>query len=192
MKEQTMAVVPGDIADKAESIRNRLESTVKAVKADADLTPEGQHRKIDEAHQSAKSQMDELRVGWKATKEKNAESAVREVFGAPHASGADAISVRDAEDRASSLETANEARDLMARAKRNGDTTLERAIAREAYQRNNDQLGGHHWAQILDDYIADRPVAAKKLQALRDNSPGSFESEFSNTLMFSLPARDWL
>lgn len=187
-----MAVVPDDIAEKAESIRVRLDSTVKAVKADADLNPDGRQRKIDEAHQSAKNQMDDLRAGWKATKDKNAKSAVREVFGAPYASGADAISVRDAEDRASRLETANEARDLMARAKRNGDTTLERAIAQEAYQRSNDQLGGHHWAQILDDYIADRPVAAKKLRELRENTPGNFESEFSNTIMFSLPARSWL
>ncbi len=82
-------------------------------------------------------------------------------------SGVDAVSFRDAQDRAAQLEDAQQAAVLLDRAVQSGDHHLAQAVAEKAYSNASGLFGGQ-WADVLNQYAAARPWAADKLNEYGD------------------------
>lgn len=73
--------------------------------------------------------MRELQETHEAHNRLTKRSLTRELFGATSVSGSDAISMRDALDRADSLNSPGQALELLDRAERSGDRHLAQAVA---------------------------------------------------------------
>ncbi|KQY58894.1 hypothetical protein ASD11_04505 [Aeromicrobium sp. Root495] len=181
------------VASEAESIRNSLVRTVRDLKADSDLSADGLRRKIDEAHASAKDRMDALRAGIREAAERDRDAAARRVLaGRQSMTGADAISQRDASDRASKLESADEARQMLDRATANGDRALIGAILFEATQRNTGQWGSGTWAKFLYETSEKDASLRADIEALGNRTSGSGLEDAMHFMLSSRSELDYL
>jgi hypothetical protein len=154
--------------DQAEGIRQTLANAIDRARNDQTLSPVGRTQRIAAAWQQASTAMGGVRINFEGGSALNAQDIQRQVFGADSVSGADAISTRDAADRAAQLPNADEALSLLDRAELTGDDHLARAVAAHAYQASQDWLGGQDWSRVVDAYIQTRPDVAEKLQQLSD------------------------
>ena len=89
-----------------------------------DLSTEGKQRAGAKAHQSALEQMQSLKDNFEGGAALAANTLGKTLFGAQQLVGQDALSMRDAHDRASRIEDPGEARELIARADLTGDEHL--------------------------------------------------------------------
>lgn len=164
------------VTAEAESIRVGLDRQVKRIAADPDLTDEARVRQVSEAHAVAAQSMDDLRSRVTAERERKQKAAASRLLGSTSAvSGADAISMRDATERAERLESAADARKLLDRARSNGDETLVRAILFEARERSQSVLG-LAWSRLLDEEGRQDSGVAADVRAMGAGSGSSFES----------------
>lgn len=164
------------VTAEAESIRVGLDRQVKRIAADPDLTDEARVRQASEAHAAASQSMDDLRGRVTAERERKQKAAASRLLGGGGGvSGADAISMRDATERAERLESAADARKLLDRARSNGDETLVRAILFEARERSQSVMGGA-WARLLDDEGRSDSAIAADVRAMGAGGGSSFES----------------
>jgi hypothetical protein len=107
----------------------------------------------------------------------------RDLFGAMSASGADAISFRNAADRASRLENPEEAIRLLDQAERTCDEVLAKEIAQRAYDTQTGSLfGGGTWGAVIEQYASSRSDVAEQLRALDaarvDDLKGNLQAAF--------------
>jgi hypothetical protein len=109
-----------------------------------------------------------------------------DLFGSVSSLGADAISARDADDRAAQLKTRDEALALLARAESNSDQVLARAIALRAFTNVQQPLSAGAWRPVLDAYCTSRPTIATKLAELAEARRSSVEKSFGRSVIFSL------
>lgn len=163
-----MTQVPADVSAKADQIRSGLAHQTEQIESNDDLTPQARQRLLNEARATAKESMSELRDSWRGRAEASANASVSDLFG--HGSGyagTDAISSRDAQDRASRLETQSDALDLLSRAQLTGDEVLAGAVVAEAWRRSQANMFGHGWLHVLDAYAAGDASRAAKVAKLR-------------------------
>ena len=184
-----MAQMPQNIIDRAESIRAALSSTVDATRNNTDLTVEARQRQIVAAYAAAEKQMKALEDTWDSGSQTNEKTLMREVFGRVANNGQEAISARDADDRAAQLETPADALDLLGRADRNGDASLSRAIALRAYTEFTVRgfWGDSDWGNVLVAYVQDRPTDAPKIDALITSYRSSPADSASTMFTFAVP-----
>ena len=175
-------------ADKAATIQARFNSQVTSIRDDRGLTPEGKQRSLAQAYLRADEEMTKLRESWQGSTSTDSVTLARDIFGAASTAGADAISARDADDRATRLEQPNEALELLIRSEENGDGVLARAIAQHAYRNYNQQgdILGRHWATVLDKYLETRPDVAEKLEKLSAARRDSVTNNLRAGMVFSL------
>jgi hypothetical protein len=152
----------------AAQIRAGLEAAVNRARADDTLSTVGRQRHIARAYKAAETEMAGIRINHAGGAAVTAEHLQRELFGADQVAGTDAISVRDAEDRAAQLQSGGEALALLRRAERNNDQVLARAVAAKAFEAAQDFIGGAAWSPVIDAYTETRPDIAGKLQQLVD------------------------
>lgn len=170
--------------NEAETIRDRLSHRASEIKKNDDLTPDAKRRQIAEAHSDAVSRMAALRERRKAAHTESQLSATRSLFGGGYSSGADAISLRDATERAAQLEDTADARALLRRANANGDRTLARAIVLEAIERSKGQLFGNVWINVINEQAeADPSISDIVKQVAQPSEIGSLE----DSMRFSMP-----
>ncbi|SDD89932.1 hypothetical protein [Nocardioides lianchengensis] len=180
-----MPDIPQNIQNQAALIQDRFNATVTETREDPDLTTDAKMRRLAGAWVDAEARMGTLRQSFEGGSQQSVESLTKQAFGATGASGADAISVRDADDRASRLEDADEALKLLRRAEGNGDTVLSRAIAQHAFGRRNDFFGGD-WAGVVDAYSEAHPQVASKISELANLRSESIKSGFAAAFVFSI------
>lgn len=82
----------------------------------------------------------------------------KSVFGTTATSGADAVSARDADDRAGRLDNAESALDALLKTERNSDPVLARAIVLRAWE-----MG---WDTVVDRYAITHPKVTSQLAEL--------------------------
>jgi len=182
-----MAQVPADIVSRAEQIRVGLQTRSTEIATDRDLTPEARQRLTDEAHKDAKARMDKLRDDWRGGADGATSGVLSEILKAGSYSGTDAISSRDAQDRASRLESHQEGLELMSRAQMSGDEILEGAIVAEAWRRSKTDVFGAAWGQVLNAYAERDSVRAGRVARLKDSARQSNrEFDMSTVLTFIL------
>ncbi|MGI8614623.1 MAG: hypothetical protein ACR2KL_11880, partial [Nocardioidaceae bacterium] len=129
---------------------------------------------------------------YEATNQLAATSLSRELFGATSSVGVDAISSRDAADRAAAVESPEEALSLLQRADRGGDRVLVRAIASHATDEASDPITGFSWLPVLDafasSYGSGADLISNKLTQLLDlRRPGDATTSLSTAAVFYTP-----
>lgn len=180
-----MPEIPADIQQQAGDIQDRFNKTVTAIRSDGDLTEDARTRRLAVAHKSAEGEMDRLRQRWGGGASVSAESLTRQVFGASAVSGMDAISARDAGDRASQITDADEALRLVRWSMDNGDDVLAQAVARHAFDRRGEFIGGD-WGGVVDAYAEARPAIAEKLTELANVRRDTINTSLAAGFIFSI------
>lgn len=98
--------------------------------------------------------------------------------------GQDALSRRDAQDRAATIEDPAEALALLERAERSQDEHLASAIAERAAELSREPK----WAAVAYAYAQTRPNAAKALEALQELPDlNDLQTQYNYTWHFSVP-----
>jgi hypothetical protein len=163
-----MAKVTQGVVDRAHQIRTDLQAKVDQARNNTALSPHGKAQRIAAAWQDASSQMKGVRVNFQGGSVLNAADLQRQLFGAQSTSGADAISTRDAMERARQLTNGDEALALLGDAEMTGDEVLARAIASRAFDGTREFFGGADWGRVLDAYVETHPAVGDQLQQLAD------------------------
>lgn len=124
-----MNAVPNDIAEKAADIERRLNQFVAATQSNDNLSAEGRRKRLAAHYLDAVAAMRKLRESLEGKEEQTAHDLRVDLFGSASSLGADAISARDADDRAAQLKTRDEALALLARGvkRRSGARPRDRA-----------------------------------------------------------------
>jgi hypothetical protein len=175
-------------ADKAEKVAQTFNSEVQQLRGNADITDAARQRGMARAYVAANRAMAALRETWLGNAGTNEDTLARQLFGSPTATGADAISTRDAADRAAQLETPTEAGDLLASAELTGDETLSRAVAARAFTGMSAGFGADvtGWGAVLDQYAATRPGVIDQLNALDAMQRAAAQGTFAAEAQFAL------
>lgn len=166
-----MPKVTQGLVDSAHAIRTQFETDVERARNDGTLSTTGRAQKIAVAWQTAKAGMDGLRINFEGFSALTAQDIKKQVFGAQSVTGADAVSMRDAYDRANQVQSAAEAATLLHQADVTGDDHLARALASRAFDGASSGsvfAGADDWGQVLNSYTTTRPEVAAKLQELTD------------------------
>ena len=180
-----MPEIPQDVAAKAGSIQEALNRDVQAHRSNGDLTPEARLRYLAIAYTRAEAQMTQLRESWGGASVETVESLSRKVFGAAASSGMDAISARDAGDRAAQIEDADEAMRLLRWADDNGDEVLARAVAQHAFNNRQHFFGGD-WASVVDAYAETRPEVAEQIVQIANARRDTIRTNLSAMFIFAV------
>jgi hypothetical protein len=155
--------------EKAEKIRAGLYGQLEQLEQDETLSDLGRRDRGDQLRQEAREQMTELRTGYERRRRELDLQARQSAFGAAPTSGAGVTAFRDAVDRASRLERADEAQASMQQALDTGDRELARAIAAKAHDHGwvdvvrswGDAGGGIEFAQLLVDMDGGRKRSSR-------------------------------
>lgn len=152
--------MPTQPSDEARKIQNRLRDRVADLRSRKDLSDEGRRHQIAKAKDDADNAMQKLRVENEAARQQREETLLRRLFG--NAAARDATSVvsfRDAQDRAERLTKPDEAVELLARARRSGDTLLAKAVGMKALNETRAALpgAGSEWVAVLNQWAHDEP-----------------------------------
>lgn len=156
--------------DKAAEIQRRYSEQLQQIREARDLSDEGRRRQLAAAYASTRKQLDSLRKQEQERVAKRAGELEWQVFGPVRtASGtaSDAISVRDAQDRAARISKPAEARELLRRAEQNNDEVLARAIAQTALDRGRQAAIKQEvdaWDETLGAFYDARPHLSGVLQ----------------------------
>jgi len=146
----------------AEKIQDRLRGRVDDIRTRQDLSNDGRQRQLAKAHTEAAAEMHKVRAADETARAQREEKLLRTLFG--NAAARDATSVvsfRDAQDRAERLVKPDEAAELLARARRSGDTLLAKAIGMKALNEARAALpgAGDQWVTVLNQWAQDEPPA---------------------------------
>ncbi|MCX4541454.1 hypothetical protein [Streptomyces sp. NBC_01565] len=150
----------------ADEIRHALDSKAQHIRGQKNLTARAKQTMIARAYIEARDALEQLKADEVAQIQRQRQQLDRKLFGTngfspdPNA----VIARRDANDRAAKLETPAEAEHALHRAEREGDRIMAKAIAAKAADFSGDPV----WAQILHQYVADKPEEAATLQAMTD------------------------
>lgn len=141
-------IYTNDHRQQAEQVGNRYSAELSEIDRDPDLTPEGRDRRKQEAYDRAKRDMGQLMSAERDERDGRRKSAERQLFGlGVSPSPADAISLRDAQDRAGRMGL-DEINSGMQQALRSGDQTLAAAILSRALEVRSDRAVNAY----LDEY----------------------------------------
>lgn len=173
------------VAAKASQIQVELNAATETARSNGALTTEGRERALAVAYMHAKTAMDDLVQSWQGTSEATASVLAKDLFGAVDVRGADAISLRDAGDRASQVETPEAALALLDRANNTGDEVLARAVAEHAWLQRSTFFGGP-WRAVVDAYAVTRKDVAVKLAELDAASTDDIRANLTAGFMFIL------
>lgn len=187
-----MGQLPQVVINQAAAINQKLTDAVTAARNDATLSTTGRNAKIAVAYKAATSAMQAVADNYEATNQLAATSLSRELFGATSSVGVDAISFRDAADRAAAVQSPEEALSLLQRADRGGDRVLVRAIASHATDEASDPITGFSWLPVLDAFASSYGSGAEmttvKINKLLDlQQPGDATSSLTAAAHLHIP-----
>lgn len=178
--------------EKAERIRGEYNKAAAAIRANNDLSDEGQRRQLAEAWVKTKKELDQLAATERAELATRRADLEQRLFGAKSLSGWTdtgglAISARDASDRAAQLTSPEEAANLLTRAEQDGDELLARAVARQCMTASDAAMTSaiaREWEQVAGTFIDARPSLMSTVQELAEIEVLSAPQVFSP---FSIP-----
>lgn len=141
---------PTDNARLASQAVERYRRRVEAVRQDTRLSEPAKAKDVRDLYREVQEEVEGYREADRAAFEARTEQLQRLAFGLGSGvtSGTDAISARDASDRAAAIpfNQQDEALELMERARMNGDVILEKAVAAQAHRQG--------WGTVTDAYGA--------------------------------------
>ncbi|MEV0626014.1 hypothetical protein [Nonomuraea wenchangensis] len=140
-------------------------------------------REVAAAYHQATHLLGELQKAEDAHRKTTQQQRLHTLFGLPKGStGMDVVAFNDAQDRAARLTDVKEAERLLAKAQRNGNDVLARAIAEHSAE-----MG---WRNITATYLESKPGAAEtytewERTAREDNNP---QARFHRAADYILPS----
>lgn len=153
---------PTENARRASEALTRYKQQVEVIRQDTRLREQVKRQDIAAAYRAVQEQVEAYREADREDFAARTVELERRAFGLGSGlgRGIDAISARDAGDRAAQIrwDVPDEAEDLLERARLNDDTILEKAIAAEANRRGR--------ADLLEIYGATHPEFAPQLAEL--------------------------
>jgi hypothetical protein len=174
-----------------DTIHSNLEKRLQRARENQRLSAEARQAEIAAAFVQAKRQADALLAKQREQVEAERKRLTRKLVGSDgkQASSADAVSRRDAADRAAAIEgNADEALRLLRVAHDTGDVHLAQAVTRHALTQaaGLHRGGGGPWVKVVEEYARENPNAAdtmRELQAL----PTSGEAGFRMAARYVVP-----
>lgn len=149
------------MTDQIETLREAAETKYARIRNNQDLSGEAKRRLIAQAYIELTEELDKIKADDKSSTSGRRDTLARKLYGIPNAGDSSAmISYRDAQDRATKLEKASDAIDLMARAQTSGDDLLVRAILEQGYD--------NKWSEVINSYIAKNPTRENDAEELWD------------------------
>lgn len=170
-----------DAKQKMTGIRTALRREVEKIRANPNYTDRGRAREMAMAVLNHRKQAQHLRDNFSSNNNTVRVELTARLFGVPAGADADAATMlvhRDAEDRATKLVNANDAKAMLTRALEHGDTLLARAVAGHAY--------GKKWHEIAETY-----AEAKGLSGTLDeltSIPSGRLTRLGEAALFAIPA----
>jgi hypothetical protein len=162
-----MPKVNQQFVNRAHDIRSQYEADVERVRNNPQLSAVGKQQQLAAAWKTASTAMDGHKTTFNGTQTLTATDQRRRVFGADNVTGADAVSMRDAFDRAAQLQSGDEALALLRRAELTGDDHLARAVAATAFDKSaGGFIGAADWTAVVDAFTATRPDVAQSMQEI--------------------------
>ncbi|WP_432542318.1 hypothetical protein [Kineococcus sp. SYSU DK002] len=185
-----MARTPEQINARAATLRDNYSKTIAAIDNDTSLSDLGKQQRLAETYLDTRKELTALRRELEGEVTAKRNSLEQQLFGLPAPSSADRIlSWRDAEDRASTLDTVEHAEALMQRALRGSDRILANAVAGKAWS----IAGGiqteaaREWGiRVLDPWLATRPEAEDLLRDLLDITDVSNSTKVATNFAFNI------
>ncbi len=174
---------------KADRVRARLAKETEHIQAQNNLDREGQRARLAAARLKAKTDLKRLGATEADHVDSRRAQRIREFFGYTRPDDNRIVSIRDASDRATRIETPDDAAKLMNSADQTGDTVLLRALAQECAQRSNPLESG--WGVLFHTWAQQQPGGAEALAEL--NLIGEETTDTGSRLMreraFGLPPK---
>lgn len=155
----------------ADKIRTDAEAAYSKARGDGRYNTDTVKQLLAKIYTDADTKMDALRNSARTASDDKVRAATAAAWGIDDIAGtnpvdraAAAMSMRDAVDRASKLDTETAAMFALQQAESNGDELAARAIAQMAY--------GANMRDVVDAYCETRPKAAAAIAALADLTRG--------------------
>lgn len=158
-----------------EQIRTAYNAKVEKIRAREDLTDQARQVAMARAHQDATTRIHAALDTDRQQYQTRRTQLEKRLFGNKELAGTDALSARDARERAAQLGDPREAQAAYSRALRDGDRDMQRAIASHAADLAVMPILGDAWAPLVETHAAATPGYAENLQELRElREPGGF------------------
>jgi uncharacterized glyoxalase superfamily protein PhnB len=148
------------LRDAAAAEMRKFQADREAVNADPNLSPSGRQAILDEAREEVQASLDALHARERKAISTSLESLERTLHARLGDTGADILAMRDAEERADSLDEQSDAVRAITRALRSDDKSLAYAVIRRANEEG--------WSEVLDIAAEAHPSAAEALRDIRD------------------------
>lgn len=140
-----------------ENIMDTYRQTLSRIREDRKLSEQSKKMAAAQAYASAKKAMADANKERQADQSQRWDKLERKVFGENLPWGAteadraaNSMAMRDALQRAGQLKNAGDAARLLRQAEQTGDSTLARAIAQQANEKD--------WSDVLETYFESRPT----------------------------------
>lgn len=148
-------------AEQAQAIRDGFEAQITRIRSDQNISEIGKITQIAKLYDSEQAKLTTLQ-----TTKDSATAALKarlqtQLFGLPSwASSSDVMSLRDANDRVSTIDDVRDASELLETAQMNGDTTLGKAILQRAFKERMS------WDPLIQSYGDNNPALVDSIQSL--------------------------
>lgn len=153
----------------AQQTRAAYGAMIDKVRSSSDLTENARNRRVAELHNNMRSELKELQQQERGRLTAKRGQLERQLFAPsvarPGASPSDLISLRDAQDRASQVRTAEDAGALLNRAEDSQDEPLAASVARHALRQVPNALtrdAANDWLGVVRRYV-EHPARADRL-----------------------------
>lgn len=159
-----------------EQIREQYNRQIERIRNRQDLTDQAKQVAMARAHRSASERIAATRDADRQQYETRKATLEKRLFGNRELSGMDALSARDAREKAAKLTDPQEAQAAYSRALRDGDREYARAIASHAADQASIPLFGEAWLPVVETHAENTPGYGANLQEFRSlREPGTYD-----------------
>ncbi|MFD5790724.1 hypothetical protein ACFWH1_29410 [Streptomyces sp. NPDC127037] len=158
-----------------DQIRESYARQIEKIRDREDLTPQAKQVAMARAHTTASERINAIRDNDRQQYQERRTALEKRLFGSRELSGIDAISARDARDRASKYLHPDEAAQAYQRAQRDGDKEMMRALGNWAADQAALPFLGDSWRPLVEQHAAATPGYGQNLEELRSlREPGTY------------------
>lgn len=141
-----------------DSIRATYDRKVEGIRGRQDLSPQARQVAIARAYTTAQEQLAQVQQADTEHYHRQRGYLERKLFGSTtDVTGTNALSSRDARERAAKYETPQDAADAFNRAQRDGDSDMQRAVAARAAEYASHATAAPGWGHIVQHYASSTP-----------------------------------
>ncbi|WP_326614960.1 hypothetical protein OHA57_04620 [Streptomyces anulatus] len=158
-----------------EQIREAHNRQIEKIRNRQDLSHQAKQVAMARAHQTTVTKLESMRQADRQQYDERRTQLEKRLFGNRELSGTDALSARDARERAASYTHPDDAHAAYKRAQRDGDRDMMRALGSWAADQAAMPILGEAWRPLVETHAAATPGYAQNLEELRSlQEPGQF------------------